>query len=635
MSGGDAGMSRFTVLLTLLNLCWAEIPRPNIVLIIADDLGWNDVGFHGSNQIPTPNIDALACSGLVLQNYYVTPICTPSRSALMTGKYPIHTGMQHSVIYGNEPRGLPLSEKLLPEYLRELGYRTHLVGKWHLGSYKRDYLPLNRGFDTHLGFWTGKIDLYDHTSVEFGSWGFDFRRGFQVAHDLFGVYATDIYTNEAVKLIRDHDRTSPMFLVVAHSAVHSGNPYEFLRAPDALVANFSHIPHPQRQKFAAMVTKLDESVGKVVEALKQSSMLENSIVLFTTDNGGAAAGFNNNAASNYPLKGVKNTLWEGGVRGAALLWSPLFTNKPRVATQRLHISDWLPTLIAAAGGNVRELGDIDGVNQWTALSEDLVSERKSIVHNIDDIYGSASITVDQWKLHMGTNYNGAWDNWYGPSGREGSYNVDLVYTSDAGRAIDKLGLMPTREKTLTLREEATVKCNASIVAIPCQPLLAPCLFNIEEDPCEMRNLADLEPVTLALLVEELQRANRTAVPPKNRPGDPFGDPKELGPRLHQLRRLRSDAEQRELPLVLLLANCHVGNPTTLCTFAVLEVFAIPLSSKISLYGKGCFEKLYRLWSTNVVAQRSVFRMTGNYPARHGESRKGMGKYETKSSIHKR
>ncbi|XP_013174990.1 PREDICTED: arylsulfatase I [Papilio xuthus] len=521
-------MTRVLCLLALATLCRAT-SRPHIILIIADDLGWNDVAFHGSNQIPTPNIDALAWSGLVLNNYYVTPICTPSRAALMTGKYPIHTGMQHGVIYGTEPRGLPLSEKLLPEHLRELGYRTHLVGKWHLGSYKRDYLPLNRGFDTHLGFWTGRIDMYDHTSFEFGSWGFDFRRGFEVAHDLFGQYATDVYTKEAVRLINAHNASTPLFLTVAHSAVHSGNPGEFLRAPDAIIDNFAHIRPFQRQKFAAMVSKLDESVGKVVQTLQQRSMLEHSIILFTTDNGGAAAGFNDNAASNYPLRGVKNTLWEGGVRGAGVLWSPRLHVTPRVARQRLHLVDWLPTLLAAAGANY-SCDSIDGMSQWEALSGDLPSPRSAVLHNIDDIYGSAAITVDQWKLHKGTNYNGAWDEWYGPSGEGegGEYSPGRVRDSDAGRALHQLGLLPADHTILALREEATLRCNTSVTPIPCRPLAAPCLFNIEADPCEKRNLADLEPVMLRRMMVELELVNRTALPAQVRAREPRADPRLWG-----------------------------------------------------------------------------------------------------------
>ncbi|CAK1544758.1 unnamed protein product [Leptosia nina] len=499
---------------------------PNVVLIIADDLGWNDVGFHGSNQIPTPNIDALFSSGLSLQNHYVAPICTPSRAALMTGKYPIHTGMQHGVLYGIEPRGLPLSEKILPQYLKELGYKTHLVGKWHLGSYKREYLPLNRGFDSHIGFWTGKIDMYDHTTQENGLWGFDFRRGFSVAHDLFGKYVTDVYTDEALKIISEHDKSEPLFLMVGHSAVHTGNPYEPIRAPEDLVANFSQIEDPQRRKFAAMLTKLDESVGKVVESLQRHSLLKNSIILFSTDNGGAAGGFNLNAASNYPLKGVKNTLWEGGVRGAAALWSPLLSKVPRVASQRLHIADWLPTFLSAAEANI-SISNLDGIDQWGALSQDLKSQRTSVVHNIDNIFGSASITVDQWKLHNGTNYHGAWDFWYGPSGREGSYDVNAVLSSAAGRAIAELGMMPTEEEILKLREASIINCQ-EVEPISCRPLEAPCLFNIEEDACERRNLAGLEPEVLQRLLQELDKINRTSVPPNNQPLDPRGDPKFWG-----------------------------------------------------------------------------------------------------------
>ncbi|XP_026765034.2 arylsulfatase B [Galleria mellonella] len=501
--------------------------RPNIILFLADDLGWNDVGYHGSNQIPTPNIDALAYSGVALHNYYVLPICTPSRAALMTGKYPIHTGMQHGVIYGAEPRGLPLSEKILPQYLKELGYATHLIGKWHLGSYKKEYLPYNRGFDSHTGFITGKIDMYDHTNVERGSWGFDFKRDSDalVSHDLFGVYATDIYTDEATKIIKAHNRSQPLFLMVAHSAVHSGNPYEPIRAPESVIEKFSYIKDRQRQKFAGVLTKLDESIGEVVSSLQSNGLLQNSIIIFSTDNGGAAAGFNSNAASNFPLRGVKNTLWEGGLRGAGALWSPLLTHKNRVATQLLHISDWLPTLYSAAGGNTSVFKNIDGIDQWEALSKDSKSERTTLLHNIDDIWKNGAITVDQWKVVTGTNYDGKWDSWYGPDGREGNYDVELVYNGLAGRAIQELGLMPDKEKIKELREAATVKCKEPASPIECKPLEAPCLFNIEEDPCEQRNLADKHPEVLQRLLKELNRLNATAVPPNNKPLDLNGDPK--------------------------------------------------------------------------------------------------------------
>ncbi|KAL0266781.1 UNVERIFIED_CONTAM: hypothetical protein PYX00_009234 [Menopon gallinae] len=284
---------------------------PHIIFIIADDLGWNDVGFHGSNQIPTPNIDALAYNGLILNNYYVNPICTPSRSALMTGKYPIHTGMQHRVLYGAEPRGLPLNETLLPQHLQRLGYSTHIVGKWHLGSYKLEYTPTFRGFESHIGYWTGHHDYFDHTAVENPYWGLDMRRGVDVAWDLHGQYSTKIFTEESEKLINNYNSSKPLFLYIAHAAVHSGNPYNPLPAPDNTVAKFSNIANYQRRKYAAMVSELDDSVGRVVAALKNKKMLKNSIIIFTTDNGGPADGFNLNAASNWPLRGTKNTSVKG------------------------------------------------------------------------------------------------------------------------------------------------------------------------------------------------------------------------------------------------------------------------------------------------------------------------------------
>lgn len=301
--------------------------------------------------------------------------------------------MSFLVLYAGEPRGLPLKEKLLPQYLKDLGYVNHIVGKWHLGHYKREYTPLHRGFESHIGYWTGHHDYFDHTAYENPSWGFDIRRNMDVAFDLHGQYTTDIIARESVRVIREHNATNPLFLYIAHAAVHSGNPYNPLPAPDLTTSKFTNINNFQRRKFAgkffrflllrskfikiffvclAMLTHLDNSVGNVVQALERANMLKDSIIVFSTDNGGPAEGlncllyldnfdinkyiiflgFNLNAASNWPLRGVKNTLWEGGVRGAALLWSPLLQTRHRVANQTMHISDWLPTLYHAAGGNV-------------------------------------------------------------------------------------------------------------------------------------------------------------------------------------------------------------------------------------------------------------------------------------------
>jgi arylsulfatase A-like enzyme len=202
--------------------------------------------------------------------------------------------------------------------------------------------------------------------------------------------------------------------------------------------------------FLAMVYHLDLSVGDIVEALSKRNMLENSVIIFSTDNGGPAAGFNLNAASNYPLRGVKNTLWEGGIRGAAFVWSPLFNSSQRVSNQLFHISDWLPTLLKAAG-NVVKLNGIDGIDQFEALASGTSSNpRTEILHNIDNIWNSSAIMMHDFKLVKGTNYNGSWDFWYGPEGnrKESTYDAYGLFTSKTARALKKIEKMPTYDKIL-------------------------------------------------------------------------------------------------------------------------------------------------------------------------------------------
>ena len=161
---------------------------PHILLILVDDLGWRDVGYHGS-VIKTPNIDKLASQGLTLEDYYVQPVCTPTRAALLTGKYPIHTGMQHLALFPAAPYGLSLNETILPQRLKQVGYQTHMVGKWHLGYFADPYLPTRRGFDSFFGFYNGQVDHFKQTIFGF----LDFRDGEALAKGYEGTYTTFAY----------------------------------------------------------------------------------------------------------------------------------------------------------------------------------------------------------------------------------------------------------------------------------------------------------------------------------------------------------------------------------------------------------------------------------------------------------
>ncbi|XP_014227795.1 arylsulfatase B-like isoform X1 [Trichogramma pretiosum] len=541
---------------------------PNIVLIVADDMGWNDVSFHGSDQIPTPNIDALAYNGVILNSHYVSAMCTPSRSALLTGKHPIHTGMQHLVILEAEPRGLPLHEKILPQYLKEAGYATHAIGKWHQGFHRREYTPTYRGFDSHFGYWNGLQDYYTHevasSSAREGYLGFDMRRNMSLAHDTRGKYSTDLFTEEAVRLIERHDaERGPMFMYLAHLAPHSGNDREPLQAPDEHVAKFAYISDPERRIYAAMMSKLDESVGEVVAALRRNSMLHNSIILFMSDNGAATQGIHYNRGSNYPLRGIKASAWEGAVRGAAAIWSPLIERPKRVHDELVYVADWLPTLLSAAGlldsDAASPLEGIDGFNMWPSISGVTGSEpspRSEVLVNIDPIFNYSAIRRGDFKYVLGSVGNG--DAWYGETGRpeqaeqEGpspSYDPELVLRSRAGTAISgaltskqaseararrhdgyerQLGqqdLLSARE-LLDIRARAIVRCGEppKDQKLACDPVKAPCLFNLREDPCEQRNLAETRPMILASLEEALLRHRLTALPPSNVPNDPTANP---------------------------------------------------------------------------------------------------------------
>ncbi|XP_046993799.1 arylsulfatase I-like [Schistocerca americana] len=493
----------------------ADTKPPNIIFILADDMGWNDVSFHGSKQIPTPNIDALAYHGIILNNHYVQPICTPSRAAFMTGKYPIRTGEQGTPMDEHEGRGLP-NGMLLPGYLKQLGYVTRAVGKWHLGFHEVELTPTYRGFDSFLGHWGGSIGYFDfivQTTPDGKELnGYILWKNLTTAWEHAGRYSTDVYTEEAERLILEHDTERPLFLYLAHQACHSGDPAAPVTAPQDTINKFLYISDPNRRIYAGVVSKLDESVGRVVAALQSRGMLENSIIVFTPDNGAPTTGKTANWGSNYPFRGLKATLWEGGVRSPALVWSPLLQNTPRVSHQLMHVTDWLPTFYAAAGGNVSSLPeDLDGVNLWDALVTNAESPRTEVLLNIDEKVGNGAIRIGDWKLVKGVQNNAAGAGYLGASGAENSrstpaYGPQQVLASPAGQAVSSvLGGSTSPEDMLRLRAQATVSCPDRPQTPLCQLLNSSdvCVYNITQDPCEAGDVEVPEEV-LSMLLERLE-----------------------------------------------------------------------------------------------------------------------------------
>ncbi|XP_055333769.1 arylsulfatase B-like isoform X2 [Paramacrobiotus metropolitanus] len=433
-------------------------------------------------------------------------MCSPSRAALMTGKYPIHTGMQHNVLYAAQPYGLGLEEKLLPQYLKEAGYRNHAIGKWHLGFFHKNYTPTYRGFDTHFGHWTGHIDYFNHTAFEFGELGHDLHDGLNPTRNRSGHYITDIYTKKAEKVIFNHNTSEPMFLYLSHQAVHAGNADDPLQTTERYFARYPNIQNRDRRIFAGMVGALDESVGRVYAALKERKMLDNSIIIFTTDNGGATAGYDRNKASNWPLRGGKDTLFEGGVRATAFLWSPLLLQIPRVSTQMMHITDWLPTLLYAAGIH-KYIPGIDGFNMWPTLSHNFPSPRSEILLNIDRQRGLYGLRVRNYKLIKGSTFAGLWDRWYGS---KGTFDADT--DNDVKIHSARIICQPPTDPSVTQS---------------CRPSSGPCLFDLDEDPCEYRNIAAEQPAVLQRMMKRLAEYNETVVRPRNRPMD-----QQARPRFH-------------------------------------------------------------------------------------------------------
>ncbi|HPA19295.1 MAG TPA: arylsulfatase [Verrucomicrobiae bacterium] len=359
----------------------APPPKPNVVIILADDLGHADVGFAGGKEILTPNIDRIATSGARLAQFYVQPLCSPTRAALLTGRYPMRYGLQVGVIRPWEDRGLPLAERTLPSALKEAGYQTAIVGKWHLGHNQPAYLPTHRGFDHQYGHYCGAIDYFTHDR----DGGFDWHRDDRACHD--EGYSTHLVAREATRLIRERERDKPLFLYVPFNAVHAPH-----QVPDTYKKPYASLKEP-RQTYAGMVAAMDEAIGQILEALASENIQNNTLVFFSSDNGGPNPG---KVTDNGPLRAGKGTLYEGGARVCACVSWPGQIKAGIIVDQPLHIVDWYPTLLRLAGAPLDQPLAVDGRDIWPALTASAPSPHPEILINVKPTSGA--IRAGDWKL---------------------------------------------------------------------------------------------------------------------------------------------------------------------------------------------------------------------------------------------
>ena len=333
------------VALTFRSAGLADTRKPNVVVIVGDDMGYADIGAHGCKDIPTPHIDSIAKNGVRCTSGYVSgPYCSPTRAGLLTGRYQTRFGHEFNTGPVNQPKnrelGLSLSETTMADRLKSAGYATGLVGKWHLGASERLH-PIKRGFDEYFGFLGGA-----HPYVKDGG---IFRGMKEVAEP---EYLTDAFGREAVAFV-ERNREKPFFLYLAFNAVHTP-----MQATPKYRDRFKEIKDKGRQTYAGMMSAMDDAVGAVLTKLRETKLEENTLVFFFSDNGGPPV----NSSNNAPLSGRKATTWEGGIRVPWLVQWKGRLPAGKVYEQPVIQLDILPTALAAAGEKVTGDRKLDGVD---------------------------------------------------------------------------------------------------------------------------------------------------------------------------------------------------------------------------------------------------------------------------------
>lgn len=469
--------------------------QPHIVYVLVDDLGWANVGFNRKDLSPaeqaefrTPTITSLAEQGVILERHYVYPVCSPTRSSLLSGRLPVHVNLENNGFERNNPAdpvsgspGIPRNMTTIASKLKAAGYATHMLGKWAVGYSSLDHTPLGRGFDSSLNYFHNANDMWNQDQDDEESIDItvkDLWNTVRPATRLAGTkYEEALYLDRITSILQAHDAATPLFIFYASRIAHTP-----LQAPQEYLDRFAFInDSDSRRAYAAMVSYLDDNIASLVDQLKSKGLWDNTLLIFSADNGGpvrqAFSGGN-----NYPLCSGKGTFLEGGVRVASFV-SGGFVPQARRGTREkgyLHVADWYATLCAVAGVDPEDtlaakagLPPIDSINMWPLLSGAVTESPRTETH-----LDLRALISGDYKVVTGTwHYN--WQGPFYPNASTPDYLTGAISCATKG-----------------------------------------CLFNIREDPTEHVNLANAMPEKLQEMLLRLAELNQTYFNPQRGRVDP-------------------------------------------------------------------------------------------------------------------
>jgi arylsulfatase A-like enzyme len=440
--------SLFAMMAMVVSPATADAPRPNIVFFLIDDLGRTDVGFMGCKDIKTPNIDKLAHGGAILESHYVQPVCSPTRAALMTGRYATRTGV-YTVVRPHAKWGLPLQERTLANALKDAGYETAITGKWHLGEFEPAYRPTARGFDHQYGHYFGALDYFTHIRDGVDDWYRDDKPLKEEG------YSTHLIAKEASRLIKEKAKDKPLFLYVPFNGVHSP-----LQVPDSYKEPYAGMKE-NRRNLAGMLAAVDEAIGQIVATLEESGQRDNTLILFSADNGGPNPG---TLSTNGEFRAGKGTIYEGGIRVCAFANWPSRIPSGTKITEPMHAVDWFPTLVKLGGGTIEQKLPLDGRDMWPMITQGAKSPHEAILL-VGGSPDRTAVRMGDWKLLLN------------PS------EQDLESANDSGSRKGK-------------KAQAAVQ-----------------LFNLAADAGETTDLSEKEPERVAAMRAKLEEHMKDAVKP--------------------------------------------------------------------------------------------------------------------------